>query len=223
MITPNKFVSAISQIRLPRVFNPYADRCEIHDRPNAPEVRRRNLEGLLSHAIRTDTKTIWVARDLGYRGGRRTGVALTDEAHLGDLGALYCGVQIEKATYGAVVAERTAAIVWRMLRAIGKPVFLWNVFPLHPHQRDAPLTNRCHTREERNATEPLIRALIDMLRPTDIVAIGRDAQRGLIELGIDATPIRHPSYGGQTEFTDGISRLYGVQVTVKPESTGRLL
>jgi len=28
------------------------------------------------------SNTIWMGRDLGYRGGRRTGLALTDEAHL---------------------------------------------------------------------------------------------------------------------------------------------
>ena len=54
-------------------------------------------------------ETIWIARDLGYRGGRRTGVPLTDEVHLTHAAALMGGIALERATEGPAIAERTAA------------------------------------------------------------------------------------------------------------------
>ncbi|EPR17727.1 hypothetical protein M527_15450 [Sphingobium indicum IP26] len=210
MKTPQSFVSALSRTRLESVFNPYADCCPLHDRDDAPALRRQNLQLFLEAAIEAKVDTMWIARDLGYRGGRRTGVPLTDEVHLDHAGALLGGVTLARATQGPIVAERTAAIVWRVLDAIRQPAVLWNVFPLHPHERGDSFSNRCHTRAEREATEPLLRALIKLVRPRQIVAIGRDAQLALQDIGIPVVGVRHPSYGGQADFIAGITSLYGV-------------
>ncbi len=209
-MTPQKFVKAVAGTSLPTTFNPWRDTCELHDRADAAARRRDNLERMLEAAIDVRIETMWIARDLGYRGGRRTGVPLTDEVHLGSAGALLGGIELERATEGPVVAERTAAIIWRVLARVGQPVMLWNVFPFHPHEAGSQLSNRCHTRAERVATWPLLQALVEMLRPRQIVAIGRDAQLALGELGVPTTGVRHPSYGGQREFMEGIYSLYGI-------------
>lgn len=164
----------------------------------------------LDAAITARVDTIWIARDLGYRGGRRTGVPLTDEVHLGQAAALMGGIALDRATKGPVVAERTAAIVWSVLTRIGEPAVLWNIFPLHPHEADDPFSNRCHTRGEREATWPLLTALIAMIKPRRIVAIGRDAGMALNGLDITVEIVRHPSYGGQAEFISGVNHIYGV-------------
>ena len=210
-MTPAKFVTALSEAQLPSVFNPWSDTCSLHDRYDAAERRRDNLERMLGAAIDGRVETIWIARDLGYRGGRRTGVPLTDEVHLQDAAALMGGIELARATQGPIVAERTAAIIWRVLAGIAQPVMLWNVFPFHPHEASSQLSNRCHTRAERAATWPLLQALIEMLNPRQIIAIGRDAQLALSELGIPTEGVRHPSYGGQREFIDGMNALYGVE------------
>lgn len=209
-MTPKSFISTLAATNLPSVFNPWRDRCQLHDRRDAAARRRDNLERILGAALDSHVETIWIARDLGYRGGRRTGVPLTDEVHLKNAAALMGGIELERATQGPVVAERTAAIVWRVLEQIGQPVMLWNVFPFHPHDADDPLSNRCHTRSEREATWPLLQALIAMIRPRRIVAIGRDAHLALGELGIPIMAVRHPSYGGQREFIEGMFSLYGI-------------
>jgi hypothetical protein len=49
-----------------------------------------------------------------------------------------------------------------------------------------------------------------MLSIREVIAIGRDAQTGLAELGIAASPVRHPSYGGQSEFISGLCNFYKV-------------
>ena len=210
MRTPQSFAAALSELRLSSVFNPYSDSCPVHDKADAASLRRRNLVRFLEAALTARVDTIWIARDLGYRGGRRTGVPLTDEIHLDRAGALLGGIALDRATRGPVVAERTAAVVWNVLARIGEPAVLWNVFPLHPHEKGDPLSNRCHTRSEREAAWPLLTALIAMIRPRRIVAIGRDAGMALADIEIPVRTVRHPSYGGQAEFISGIGEIYGV-------------
>ena len=218
-MTPSRFVAALAEMRLPSVFNPYTDCCEIHDRPDAARLRKKNLQAFLEAALASKVDTIWVARDLGYRGGRRTGVPLTDDVHLEVVGRLFSGIELTRATRGPVVAERTAAVVWKVLSRIGQPVVLWNVFPFHPHEPDDSLSNRCHTTAERQITLPLLQRLIAMFQPRRLVAIGRDAQTALRDLEIPVTTVRHPSYGGQEEFIASLYELYGVQEKAEPNST----
>ncbi len=207
-MTPSKFIDALSRIQLDNVFNPYHDRCNIYDRVDAPRRRRDNLYTALEVGVKKEIESIWIARDLGYRGGRRTGLPLTDEVHLEDFSRSFGGIPILRATKGPVMAERTAAIIWRVLNDISGPVFLWNIFPLHPYESGDPLSNRCHTRSERKKCQNLLFALLEMLNPINIVAIGRDAQHALHELGLEHYSVRHPSYGGQAEFISGIEEIY---------------
>lgn len=202
------FIKDLAAFESDSVFNPYAHLCEIYDRQDAARIRRRNLRELVTSALDGGATTIWVARDLGYRGGRRTGLALTDEAHLVQLSSVFKARKIAKATKGPIVAERTATVIWQMLSRIEEPVMLWNVFPFHPHEKNDPMTNRCHTRSERQAAAPFLEALIDMIRPERIVAIGRDAASALEDLSVPVYCARHPSYGGQTEFNEQIETLY---------------
>lgn len=207
---PKEFVEALADVKLPSVFNPYCDTCKISDRPDAARVRRRNLKLFLDAALAKNVRTMWVARDLGYRGGRRTGIPLTDEPHLARLATLLGNVHLRRATHGPVVAERTAAVVWKVLDRIQQPIVLWNVFPFHPHDLDDELSNRCHTRKERETTLPFLHMLIEMFSAERVVAIGRDAQLALGELHIPILPVRHPSYGGQNDFISSLYKLYGI-------------
>jgi hypothetical protein len=210
------FVDKLAAMQFDNVFNPYADICPQHDRSNSALVRRRNLELVLDAAISNGIDSIWVARDLGYRGGRRTGLALTDEIHLSWQSQLLATPPLIQATKGAAMAERTANIVWRALRIIEHPIFLWNVFPFHPHEPGDPMSNRCHTKFERRAGQQFTLWLIETLKPKQVIAIGRDAQAAMVEFGIESAKIRHPSYGGQTDFLAGLSELYGVSFNSKP-------
>jgi hypothetical protein len=203
-------VAQLAEMRLPFVFNPYADCCSIHDRGDAVRLRRKNLQVFLEAALASKVDTIWIARDLGYRGGRRTGVPLTDEVHLDLVGQLFGGIKLKRATRGPVMAERTAAVVWNVLSRIGQPILLWNVFPFHPHEPDDPFSNRCHTAAERHITLPLLESLVKMVQPRRVVAIGRDACIALCDIDVPVMSVRHPSYGGQSEFIASLYNLYGV-------------
>ena len=207
---PIAFVEALSTVQLDAVFNPYSDHCPLHDRADAPQRRRANLRRFLESVADDEVDSIWIARDLGYRGGRRTGLPLTDEMHLQTFSTIY-GLPLSRATKGPPMAERTAAIIWRVLQQIGQPVSLWNIFPLHPFEPGDPLSNRCHTRAEREMFSDVLFTLLDMLRPQRIIAIGRDAQKALADMSLDCHAVRHPSYGGQAEFISGMFALYGLK------------
>jgi hypothetical protein len=212
----SQFVKDLADLRFENAFNPYADHCGLHDAARGAAIRRQNLRVVLEAALSQGVASFWVARDLGYRGGRRTGLPLTDEVHLSACAALMRSRPLLRATTGPLVAERTAAVVWRTLRAIDQPVMLWNVFPLHPHGPGDPLSNRCHSRFERESCRPLLLRLLEALEPKTVIAIGRDAEMALAELNVSSTTVRHPSYGGQPEFLDGLEKLYGVSLASSP-------
>ncbi len=215
----NDFVALVADLKFDDAFNPYSDTCVAFDRPDAAAIRRGNLAKALGAALATGVESVWIARDLGYRGGRRTGLALTDEAHLNAHASLLGAEDLRRSTLGPAAAERTATVIWRMLMEIGKPIFLWNVFPLHPHEPGRPMTNRSHTRFERHACKHVMVTLLDLLAPQAVLAIGRDAEASMADLGIAAKQVRHPSYGGQPEFIAGVSEHYGLQMQRSTEET----
>lgn len=218
----DSFLERLQAISLIDVFNPYADRCGIHDREDAVEIRRQNLRSALHAAVDLKVETIWIARDLGYRGGRRTGLALTDEAHLATHAGILGGTHFARATIGPLVTERTATTIWRMIAQIKKPIFMWNAFPLHPHETGNPLSNRCHTRAELKATSWVLPELIDILKPEAIYTIGADAKRCLNALDLDAVAFRHPSYGGQPQFIREVKEVYQLTETSSMQSVKQL-
>lgn len=223
-MTPAAFVKALAAFSLENVFNPYADVCSVHDRADAAESRRRNLRTYLAASAEIGVDTIWMGRDLGYRGGRRTGLALTDEYHLPELAKLYPGCQSRQATRGPAVAERTAAEIWAVLKAIDTPPLLWNVFPFHPHEPDNPFSNRRFTARELGQVDELNIALIDWLNIRQIVAIGQDAAQYAQRFGVKVITVRHPSYGGTREFREGMQRLYHLpDSALKRTTQARLL
>ena len=205
--SPATFVDALAAVRLPNVFNPYAEVCAVHDERDAPRRRQANLQALLQAVARGDCD-LWLGRDLGYRGGRRTGLPLTDEAHLADFRAAYRTDAVTKATRTLEVRERTATAVWDIIGRLRRPPLLWNVFPWHPHDPGVPLSNRAHTTRERALGEAVLAELLAWSAPRRIVALGRDAQTAATRFGYDCVYVRHPSHGGQAGFALGMGKLY---------------
>ena len=215
-MTPAQFVSSLRELKFENVFNPYSDRCDVHDVEDAPARRAKALVGMLEAAVNAEIDALWIGRDLGYRGGRRTGLALTDDVHL-SIHATRWNISVERATAGSMVAERTAAVIWSMLASVRAHVFLWNVFPFHPHEPEEPFTNRAHRPPERAVGEEVLAELIAMLRPRRLVAIGNDATKSALKIaGIGSVvQVRHPSYGGQRDFIQQVRCVYNLTIETK--------
>lgn len=210
----HSFVRAVSALHFENCFNPYSDTCPVHDLRDAPKRRSSVLSAMLDQAQVREVDAIWVGRDLGYRGGRRTGLALTDDVHIA-CHADRWGISASRPTAGEAVSERTAAVIWSLLRQIEDGIFLWNVFPLHPHEGGNPFSNRQHNTKERRAGEEVLDQLVKLLRPKRIIAIGNDAAKAAsrLDVSIPKVQVRHPSYGGQRQFLDEMSSLYGCSST----------
>lgn len=218
------FVDRLAEVEISNVFNPYRHRCDVHDLEDAAQIRRRNLEAVLTarHAMKVDS--IWFGRDLGYRGGRRTGLALTDEVAMFAVAAPSGGaLKIAKATRGSPVAERTAAVIWSLISRLRRPPMLWNAFPFHPHEPEAPFTNRAHTARERLETAWAIGDLVDRFGSPKLIAIGNDASKALSDLGFKHETARHPSYGGQREFIETMERIHSLKPKVRAAAETALL
>lgn len=207
-MTVEKFIDRLCDAKSKNCFNPYADLCPVYDRELAPEIRRRNLADILSALEDVPQIDIWIGRDLGYRGGRRTGLALTDECSL-ELYAAHLGISsLRRATKGPAVKERTAANVFQVLSGVDVPVLTWNVFPFHPHNSDNIFSNRQHTPEEARMGFSFLEELVELFCVRQVVAIGNDAAKWAVRLSSDCVKVRHPSYGGQTEFLSQMNGLY---------------
>ncbi|MBX4870903.1 uracil-DNA glycosylase [Rhizobium bangladeshense] len=206
------FVERIAAVKLENCFNPYADTCEIFDRRSAPLIRRQNLLRILCALGAAGEIDVWVGRDLGYRGGRRTGLALTDEHSL-ELYAFHLKVfSLERSTHGPPVKERTAASVYRVLTAVNIPILTWNVFPLHPHESGKPMSNRQHTRSEAELGFSFLEELCTSFPVRNLIAIGNDAAVWTQRLAPRNLCVRHPSYGGQTIFLKQMNEIYGQRI-----------
>ncbi|WOI33994.1 uracil-DNA glycosylase [Tritonibacter scottomollicae] len=203
----------LEDIRFENTFNPYFERCPVYDAKDAPELRRHYLAEMLDRAADAELDAIWVGRDLGYRGGRRTGLALTDDVHFADHLERW-GLDVQRPTYGKPVAERTATAIWDVLLRVNVPVFLWNVFPLHPFIEGDPFSNRAHNATERRAGAGVLIKMVEYLQPKRIIAIGNDAYNVLSRVFAEdfVYKARHPSYGGQTEFLATMQSLYATQI-----------
>lgn len=202
-------LDALKQMKFENTFNPYFDRCPIFDAEEAPELRRYYLAEMLERAAVSELDAIWVGRDLGYRGGRRTGLALTDDVHFSHH-LVRWNLEPKRPTYGKPVAERTAAAIWDILLRVNTPIFLWNVFPLHPFGEDGPFSNRAHNARERRAGTEILIKIVNYLKPRRIIAIGNDAFNVLSSaFNVEKVcKVRHPSYGGQSEFLASMKMLY---------------
>jgi hypothetical protein len=186
------------------LFNPYRDRRDDLDVPEAPPHRRENLRSYLK-CFETAPPLFLLLEAPGPWGCRFSGVPVTSESQLTDPAFPIDGTATSQEE--VPVTEYSASIFWRVLQPYFPHFFVWNSLPLHPHDPDDPLTIRTPRRSEVREWYDLLRGLLDVLDPDRTVGVGRKGERALDEVGADPTYVRHPSQGGANKFEAGMETI----------------
>jgi uracil-DNA glycosylase len=207
-VTPlEQFVEAI--IASPEtVFNPWTQDCPDDGFGWGPMGRSCLLNAHLSNV---DPLLILVGEAPGYQGCRMSGVPFTSEYHV-----LAGGIpRVSRAwqEFGCPAMARqgpwrepSATVIWGSLHELGLAdrIVMWNACPWHPHKPDELYTNRAPTGAELRAGLPALEALRAMFPDTKLVAVGNVAAKQLRHLGVQCQQVRHPAYGGATDFRNGL-------------------
>ncbi len=204
------------------MFNPWGDHDPLHDLfPDAPRIRADHLHRYLA-ARAGRARVLLIAEAPSYSGAKFSGMAMTSERDVLAACAAGRGEDYFKGGFQRTsralpqlknrdgMLERTASIVWSAMADNGwapTDFVLWNAVAYHPHLRDQPLTNRAPGSAERRALRPLLEQFLALFPGLPRLAIGRICQQSLADMGIEALPARHPSYGGAPEFRAAVRTL----------------
>ena len=191
---------------LPGSFNPWLQANDDDAADNGPA---RRLAHLRAHAARPGLRLVLIGEAAGYQGCRISGIPFTSEALLIDGSIPGIAATPRLSTRARPWSEPSARVVWRTLyeQRLADTTFLWNAFPLHPHEAGKPHSNRTPTRAELTAGESVLAALRSALPDAVLAAVGNKSSEALSRLGHPHVALRHPAYGGVTEFVAGVERL----------------
>lgn len=197
-----KFIQLLKDVQIEGLFNPFTDVCPHHDKPDAPEIRTRNLREYLKVADIANSCVLGEAG--GYNGYRRTGIAFTDNLTLDLLSETFKIGKLHVATKSGNDKERSATFVWRIIPKLENPPFIWNMNPMHPFDpKKGQLSNKKPSAKQQEAVHEAMMYFFDRFQFKNIYAIGQYAKEKMLKLyNREVAYIRHPSYGGQTEFTE---------------------
>lgn len=106
--------------------------------------------------------------------------------------------------------EPSAKFFWRSLKDCSQDFVVWNTLCFHPYREGNFLSNRTPTAHEITVHKDILVRLIEILEPERIGAIAKKAEAALARIGAPApvTYVRHPSYGGKSEFERTIRALF---------------
>lgn len=186
------------------LFNPWRDACS-HDAPgNGPEAK---LLRLASH-LDCDARLILLGEAAGYQGCRYTGIGFCSERLVMEGAIPRVTASSRLSTRALPFSEPSATIVWKNLYKLGleKTTICWNALHLHPFRpADGVWTNRTPTERELDLGIASVKRLREHFPKAVIVGVGQKAVQTLAKAGIaSAGGVRHPAYGGATEFESGL-------------------
>jgi uracil-DNA glycosylase len=187
------------------IFNQYAGDIKGLDRKDGAKLRRENLFGYLS-SLKRQPSILLLGEAPGPWGCRFSGIPFTGEAQLVRGELPFSGQQssLSQSPY----SERSGTVFWGLLKQHHPDFFVWNTIPFHPHRPDDYLSVRNPRWSEVKEYLPLLSELLDILKPKQIAAIGRVAEKALKTIGRDCVYVRHPSYGGVKLFREGMEKIF---------------
>lgn len=203
----NKFIKALARVPSSPIFcNHYSEELELNF------IRRNNLTLYFQQMVKLNPQILLVGEAPGYRGCRLTGVPFTSEfillTGLEQVGLFGRSRGYQKTTESEKPSkEASASMVWEVLRTLPTIPLIWNAFCFHPFQSTNQQSSRKPTRSELLMGKDFLQQLIQLFEIKTVVAVGNTAQETLMSLQIDCPKVRHPSYGGKTQFSNDIKAI----------------
>ena len=190
----------------PGLFNPYRDACE-HDVVASAAVQRRRR---LARHLDCEPRLILVGEAIGYQGGRYSGIAFTSERLMLEGAIPRIRLDHRLSDRRLPFSEPSASIVWGTLYEldVAEDTILWNAVHCHPHRPDKLWSNRTPTSAEIALGASSLKYLIEYFPAAVPVAVGRKSAElisKVLNRPIDA--VRHPAYGGASEFRQGLRQI----------------
>ncbi len=186
-----------------RAINPYAD-----------PVRAENLRRWLALVDQSSVTALFIGEAPGKHGAALTGIPFVSPNLMTSLDS-----ELWQLTYGSYRVpsevdpqhrEATATIFWRHVSFAFKdlpPPLTWNAYPFWPIEVDhgGEESNRKPTKHELKKGTKWLRKIVAMFPELLPVAVGRVAQDACNSIGVASIGIRHPSFGGASEFAKGVN------------------
>lgn len=208
------FIESLAQteVDIDVVTNLYDDSLE------GGRIRQNNLAIYLQIMKELNPKVLIIGEAPGYKGCRISGIPFTSEyLMMNQSESLILGNDKGYQNInpiGKYEKEQSATIVWKELEELQNPPLIWNAFPFHPHNINNPKSNRTPTSEEVIIGCDFVKKLLDIFKIQFVGFVGRISERIKKDeflsdyfQKLEPVYIRHPAYGGQKEFKEGISTL----------------
>lgn len=176
----------------------------------ASRIRKKNLGLYLQLMESYKPEVLLLGEAPGYKGARLTGLPFScEDLVFEEIEHPVFGLKkgYERWAVGALEKERSAHMVWKELEKYEELPLIWNIFPFHPFHPGQIQTNRSPRISEIRIGQAFVRRLLKMYPIRRIAAVGKKAFHGLSEMSLDAYEvryIRHPSYGGKSDFERGL-------------------
>ncbi len=205
-----QFIQTIAKPQHNGLFNPWSQRSEDDLWPDADLQRQARL---FQHLSAPHPQLVLIGEAAGYQGCRYSGIPFTSERLIleGQIPRVQTPKSERISSRTRPWSEPSATIVWKTLNTLGfaESTVLFNAVPWHPEGKKGPASNRTPTRVEKDIGVSYLEQFLLLFPHISIAALGNISSHTLTILGVPHTKVRHPAYGGATQFRDGLIQLVG--------------
>ncbi len=202
------FIQNITKPQFPGLFNPWSQ-CSEDDLYADAHLQRQTR--FFQHLSAPNPRLILIGEAAGYQGCRYSGIPFTSERLVLE-GAIprVDAKGIERiSSRTRPWSEPSATIVWKILAELelSDATVLFNAVPWHPEGIKGPGSNRTPSQAEKGEGRPYLKQFLELFPNIPVAALGNVSSQTLSALEVTHHKVRHPAYGGATQFREGLSQL----------------
>jgi len=159
-----------------------------------------------------DKPILLVGEALGFKGGKLTGIPFSSGQVFDRFDHPFLQQIRKNITLNNIESENTATIVWEYLTKRQITPLCWNAFPFHPHPKGYKLKNRAPSTKEIASGARYLKSLHSIFQIDTIIGVGNKGKYCAKKAFPDKEilSVRHPSYGGKSDFIQGLDRFLAV-------------